>query len=67
MVACRSTTLTKVREGRRLDSSTEWISTIHSQTFAGLLTDPISELVKEAHKDAAAAAREEDGDREYDY
>jgi hypothetical protein len=62
MVACRSTTLTKVREGRRLDSSTERISTIHSQTFAGLLTDPMGELVKEAHKDAAAAAREEDGD-----
>ena len=62
MVACRSTTLTKVREGRRLDSATERISTIHSQTFAGLLTDPMGELAKEVHKDAAAAAREEDGD-----
>jgi 3-methyladenine DNA glycosylase Mpg len=62
MVACRSTTRTKVRTGRRHDSATERISTIHSQTFAGLLTDSMGELGKEAHKDAAAAAREEDGD-----
>ncbi len=62
MVTCRSTTLTKVREGRTLDLATERIFTIHFQTFAGLLTDPMGELVKESRKDAAAAAREEDCD-----
>ena len=62
MVTCRSTTRTKVREGRRLDSVTERIFTIHSQTFAGLLTDPMGELVKESHMEAAAAEREEDCD-----
>ena len=41
---------------------TERIFTSYSQTFAGLLTDPMGELVKESHMEAAAAAREQDYD-----
>ena len=37
---------------------TERIFTSYSQTFAGLLTDPMGKLVKESHMEAAAAARE---------